>query len=91
MIFSADWYPTDATIGWELQGAEVILDEPVIPKIQEFKANTGNMYFSALHPKALQDRGDRQAAGHAHDVDQCRPQSVARHHALKLFHRPSRR
>lgn len=49
MIFSADWYPTDATTGWELQGAEVILDEPVIPKIQEFKANTG-AYLSMHSP-----------------------------------------
>ena len=47
--------------------------------------------LSALHTKTLQDRGDRQASRHPHDVDQCRPQSAARHHALKLFHRSGRR
>lgn len=47
MVFSADWYPTDATSGWKLPGAEVIIEEPIIPKIQEFKDNTG--VFLTMH------------------------------------------
>lgn len=43
MIFSADWYPTDATSGWKLQGAEVILEDNIIRKVTEFKQNTGVM------------------------------------------------
>lgn len=49
MIFSADWYPTYPTTGWKLHGAEVILEEPVIPKIQELKNNTG-IYLSMHAP-----------------------------------------
>jgi deoxyribonuclease-4 len=51
MIFSADWYPTDPTTGWQL-GAEVILDSPVIPKIRELKANTGT-YLSMHSPMTV--------------------------------------
>lgn len=52
MIFSADWYPTDATTGWELGGAEVILESPVIPKIRELKENTG-VYLSMHSPMTV--------------------------------------
>lgn len=52
MIFSADWYSTDATTGWDLQGAEVILDAPVLPKISELKANTG-VYLSLHSPMSV--------------------------------------
>lgn len=52
MLFSADWYPTDATEGWKLNGAEVILDEPLIPKIQELKNNTG-VYLSMHSPMSV--------------------------------------
>lgn len=52
MIFSADWYPTDATEGWKLQGAEVILEAAVVPKIRELKNNTG-IYLSMHAPMSV--------------------------------------
>lgn len=52
MIFSADWYPTDATEGWKLQGAEVILEDAVVPKIRELKNNTG-IYLSMHAPMSV--------------------------------------
>ena len=52
MIFSADWYPEYATTGWELQGAEVILESAVIPKIRELKENTG-VYLSMHSPMTV--------------------------------------
>ena len=58
MLFSADWYPTDATTGWKLQGAEVILDDPVLPKIQEFKNNTGA--YLSMHAPMLVAIGSKK-------------------------------
>lgn len=52
MIFSADWYPENATTGWELPGAEVILDTPVLPRIAELKTNTG-VYLSLHSPMTV--------------------------------------
>lgn len=52
MIFSGDWYPTNQTIGWELEGAEVILDKPYLDKIREFKNNTG-VYLSMHAPMSV--------------------------------------
>lgn len=49
MLFSADWYPTDATSGWKLPGAEIIIEDALLPKIQEFKTNTG-VYLSMHSP-----------------------------------------
>lgn len=49
MLFSADWYPTDATSGWKLPGAEIIIEDALLPKIQEFKNNTG-VYLSMHSP-----------------------------------------
>jgi len=49
MLFSADWYPTDATSGWKLPGAEIIIEDALLPKIQEFKNNTG-VYLSMHAP-----------------------------------------
>lgn len=58
MLFSADWYPTDATTGWKLPGAEIIIEQGLIPKIQEFKANTG-VYLS-LHSPMLVAIGSKK-------------------------------
>lgn len=52
MLFSADWYPTDATTGWKLEGAEIILDDPLINKITEFKQNTG-VYLTLHSPMSV--------------------------------------
>lgn len=52
MLFSADWYPTYATSGWRLPGAEVILDGPVIGKIKELKENTG-VYLTMHSPMTV--------------------------------------
>lgn len=52
MIFSADWYSTDATTGWKLDGAEIILDEALLNKIREFKMNTG-VYLTLHSPMSV--------------------------------------
>lgn len=52
MFFSADWYPTDATFGWKLPGAEIIYDESFKNKIQEFHANTG-VYLTLHSPMSV--------------------------------------
>lgn len=52
MIFSADWYPTDATTGWKLDGAEIIIDDALLNKIREFKANTG-VYLTLHSPMSV--------------------------------------
>lgn len=52
MIFSADWYPTDATTGWKLDGAEIIYDDALVNKIQEFKSNTG-VYLTLHSPMSV--------------------------------------
>ena len=52
MIFSADWYPTDATTGWKLDGAEIIFEDALVNKIQEFKNNTG-VYLTLHSPMSV--------------------------------------
>lgn len=52
MVFSADWYPTDATTGWKLDGAEIIFDDALVNKIKEFKENTG-VYLTLHSPMSV--------------------------------------
>lgn len=52
MIFSADWYSTGPTSGWDLPGAEIMLEDGLLDKIQEFKNNTG-VYLSVHSPMSV--------------------------------------
>lgn len=51
MIFSADWYPNISLSNWKLQGAEIILEKPLIPVYKKM-ADAG-IFLSVHSPMSV--------------------------------------